>query len=358
MDIYYFKTSNSSFILTDKNILEKHFSVETYHINNKNGKQYVIALLKLLLFLLTKGKKARIYFIRFADWHTALIAFFKIIYRKKLVIVVGGFDAFHFPAYAYGVYHRKFRGWCAKYALRNASLILPNSPCLIEYTNNFASSNPIKGGIRFFEPRIKSPIKVIYNGFDTAYWATTPSREKKDIVMTVAIVNNMNTFYLKGIDSFILLACQMPEVSFKMVGVDKIFLSRNHISTPENLEIIDLLPHPQLLDHYQTAKVFCIFSLTEGMSNVLCEAMLCECIPVGSNVTFIPEIIGDTGFIVYHKAVDEMKQQVGKALQSDAELGKKAKKRIMENYALGIREKSLTETILPMLTYKSENHNE
>lgn len=350
MDIYYFKTSNSSFVLTDKNILEKHFSVETYHINNKNGKQYIIALLKLLLFLMTKGKKARIYFIRFADWHTALIALFKIIYRKKLVIVVGGFDAFHLPSYAYGVYHRKFRGWCAKYALRNATLILPNSPCLIEYTNNYAATQPIYGGIKYFEPQIKSPIKVIYNGFDTSYWAVAPSRDKKDIVMTVAIVNNMNTFYLKGIDSFIMLACQMPQVSFKMVGVNKTFLSQNNITTPNNLEIIELLPHPQLLDHYQSAKVFCLFSLTEGMSNVLCEAMLCECIPVGSNVTFIPEIIGDTGYIVYHKTIDEMKQQVEKALQSDAELGKKAKKRIMENYTLGIREKSLVETIYPLLS--------
>ena len=37
MDIIYFKPSNSSFVLTDQQILERNFSVKPYFINNKNG---------------------------------------------------------------------------------------------------------------------------------------------------------------------------------------------------------------------------------------------------------------------------------------------------------------------------------
>ncbi len=345
MDIFYFKTSNSSFVLTDKRILEENFSVYTYHINNSNGFQYIPALLKLTLFLIVKGRRASVYFIRFADWHTALIALFKILYRKKLVIVVGGFDAFHLPEFDYGVYNRRFRGWCAKFALRNATIILPNSPCLIEYTNTYASSVPIKGGIKYFEPRIQSEIRVVYNGFETGYWTNTGDKEKNDVVLTVALVNNLKTFYLKGVDKFIELAGILPGVRFKIIGLSKSFITENNISIPGNLEVIERIPHNELLDHYIEAKVFCLFSLTEGMSNVLCEAMLCECIPVGSNVTFIPEIIGDTGFIVYHKDVGEMKSQVEKALQCAKGFGKKARQRIIDNYSIQARTKSLLEII-------------
>jgi glycosyltransferase involved in cell wall biosynthesis len=342
MDVIYFKTSNSSFVLIDKRILEENFDVTTYHINNKNGFYYIFSLLKLFLFLSIKGWRTRVYFIRFADWHTALIALFGKLYQIKVVIVVGGFDAFHLPEYAYGVYHQKFRGLCARYALRNASVILPNNPSLIESTNYYAGTVPVRGGIKYFEPRIKGRIEVVYNGFDTTYWTNTRTAEKKNVIITVAIVKNLRTYYLKGVDSFIELARQIPDTKFKIIGVSKSFLERNRINIPPNLEIIEFLPHKELLQHYREARVFCLFSLTEGMSNVLCEAMLCECIPVGTNITFIPEIIGNTGFIVKYKNIEEMKQKVEEALKSGINMGKMAKQRILEKYSLENREIALT----------------
>jgi glycosyltransferase involved in cell wall biosynthesis len=81
------------------------------------------------------------------------------------------------------------------------------------------------------------------------------------------------------------------------------------------------------------------------MSNVLCEAMLCECIPVGSDVSFIPDIIGNTGYIVKHRDIMEIKQQVLNALNSDPQLGKLARQRILDNYTLEKREKILSSLI-------------
>jgi len=300
--------------------------------------------MRLTAFLILHGREPKIYFIRFADWHTALLALFAKLYRKKFILVIGGFDAFHLPEYKYGVYHRKFRGWCAKYSIRNATLVLPNSEHLVESTNTYATSVPIKGGIRHFVKNIKGKVVVIHNGFDPEFWLDKENVSKKNIIITVANVKSFRNYYLKGIDSFIELAGILPEYTFRIVGLNKEFLSLNadRIKIPDNLEVIEFVRHQDLKRFYREAKVFCLLSLTEGMSNVLCEAMLCECIPVGSDVSFIPDIIGNTGYIVKRRDITEIKQQVLHALNSEEQLGKLARQRILENYTLEKREKILS----------------
>ena len=39
-------------------------------------------------------------------------------------------------------------------------------------------------------------------------------------------------------------------------------------------------------------------SISVGFPNALCEAMLCGCIPIGSKVGAIPNIIDSTGFLM------------------------------------------------------------
>jgi len=36
----------------------------------------------------------------------------------------------------------------------------------------------------------------------------------------------------------------------------------------------------------------------EGFGVAICEAMLCKCVPIVSDVNFLPEIIGDSGFVL------------------------------------------------------------
>jgi glycosyltransferase involved in cell wall biosynthesis len=79
------------------------------------------------------------------------------------------------------------------------------------------------------------------------------------------------------------------------------------------------------------------------MPNVLCEAMLCECVPVGSAVNSIPDIIGDAGFVVSRPLIPEMKQAIEQAMHSD--LGPAARRRIAERYPLERRKRELLETV-------------
>jgi glycosyltransferase involved in cell wall biosynthesis len=129
-----------------------------------------------------------------------------------------------------------------------------------------------------------------------------------------------------------------------MVGIKKPFLPWIEEKHPfydiENLTVIySYCPHEILFESYNQAQVFVQASITEGMPNTLCEAMLCECTPVGSNVNGIPDAIGTTGIIIKKRDVAELETGVRMALSLNS--GKEAARRIRENFALDDREKKM-----------------
>lgn len=345
MKVLYFKPSNSTFVLVDEQILKNNFITRSYFIKIKKGIGYIFPLLKLLTFLIFVSWRYDVFYTRFSDWHTSLIAFFKRLYHKKLFIVVGGNDVAAIEQISYGVHLSKIRSKFSKYALNNATCLLPNTQSLVYYENRFVADEVVYGGIRYFAPNTNAKIKVIHNGYDPEFWKPIPNSEKKDIALTVAIIKNEKTFKLKGIDKFIQTAEKLPDFKFQIVGISKSFVRENSIHIPQNLEMIEIVSSEELIELFSHAKVFCLFSLSEGMPNVLSEAMLCECIPVGSNVTSIPEIIGDTGFVNQSQSIEEYIANVKKAFVAPPNTAYKCRERIKENYCLSKREQQVTSLI-------------
>jgi glycosyltransferase involved in cell wall biosynthesis len=343
--LIYIKPSNSTFILRDEEILKRHYDVYSICLDRSTNSRYFLTAVSLFFFLIKHSFSTRIYFTRFADYHTVIPAFFKKLFNVHFFVVVGGYDATFIKKYNYGVFNNKIRAWCARFTYRNATCILPISQALVENTNNFAFEREFKAGIKYFVKDLKTPVKVIPNGFKPAEEYGITSHEKENFALTVAIVKTRQTFFIKGIDSFIETARLLPSFRFIIVGVSKELIRELQIEIPKNLTIIGALSYEKLKEYFEKAKVYCVFSVSEGMSNALCESMLHKCIPVVSNVMVLPEIVNGAGFVVSKKNPVEMAEKIRKAFETDSSLGELAKNQILSNFSMEKREKQLVELI-------------
>jgi len=349
--IVYIKPANSSFILTDQKILERHYDVISFLVRQSAGKwQYLKDLFTLFIFLFKKSSGSKAFVCWFGDYHTAVMVLVATLVGKPTIVFAGGQEAICYKELGKGVYRKKFRAWCVKYALRNATLILPNHQSLIYHENYFYNANdPHIDGIRHYVKNLKGKIIVVPNGIDSTRIDRKPEITKdQNLVLTVGTMNMTADFYNKGFDLFVELARLNPSKQFVMIGVKKRFLpwieSNFRANNVSNLKIIpSFCPDDVLTEYYNKAKVYLQVSITEGMPVSLGEAMLCECIPVGSNVNGIPDEIGDTGVIVCKRDINLLNQYLQKAFEMDS--GFEARQRILNKFSLEKRENSMISAI-------------
>jgi glycosyltransferase involved in cell wall biosynthesis len=106
-----------------------------------------------------------------------------------------------------------------------------------------------------------------------------------------------------------------------------------------NISILPHLPHPELLQLYSKYKVYVQASISEGMPNALIEAMTMCCVPIGSNVAGIPEVIASHGLILRHRSVDELEKLLVQALKMDNSVD--IRNYIVSKFDFDIRKKRL-----------------
>jgi glycosyltransferase involved in cell wall biosynthesis len=341
--ILYIKHADSSFILSDQRILEKRFRVVPFLINQKkSGIYFARRMINLVFFLLFNAGGSAAMVTWFGDYHAAIMVFIGKLLKKKVFIFAGGQEAVCYPELGKGVYQKKWRGRFVKYALRNAFMIIPNHQSLLFHENFYYTPEGKKDGIQFYVPGISTPMTIIPNGIDTSkYFRKQDIKKVPTQVLTVGTMSGNSDFLNKGFDLFTEMARRNPDLNFTLIGIKKKFLpwieANYHIGSVPNLQVIfSFCPDDVLFEEYNRAKVFVQASITEGMPNTLNEAMLCECIPVGSNVNGIPDAIGDTGQIVMQRDVSLLEAAVRRALQM--ETGAQARARVLEHFTFGLRE--------------------
>ena len=189
-------------------------------------------------------------------------------------------------------------------------------------------------------PEIISKTMTLPTGYDFYYFK--PKGEKERIVITVCFVDRTN-LWRKGLTTLIDVAREIPDVPFYIIGkiADNV---RNSIENlPENITLTDWISDEELLEMYQKAKVFTLLSKHEGLPNVLCEAMLCNCIPVTTGVCGIPNAQGTIGYYIGYGKKDDIIAAIKKALQQ--ETTNEGRDRIKELFNIEKRERALNKLI-------------
>ena len=185
--------------------------------------------------------------------------------------------------------------------------------------------------------------QVIYNSVDEAFFKS--SRQKKDIVLSVAVIDDYLRINLKGLDTFIKSSKLLTDTKFVIVGIHGKALKKIKNKFPLNVSLIGFIKKDELLSYYQKAKVYCQLSYYESCGVSLEEAMSCECVPVVTDKGALPEIVGKSGYYVEYGDLDKTINAIKKALKDNTS-GASARKRIIENFSIKTREKKLVEVII------------
>ena len=320
----------SSFIIKDIKILKKNFNVHVFKwdvtIDNKFAKIInIIKLAKEIFFV-------DIIFGWFLLDYAAYAAFFSKLFGKKTVIIVGGFDVACVQEINYGMMLNPKHINIARYALENCEKILT--------VDDGLKWDAIKNtGV------MGNNIITVPTGYE--YEIFIPKLEKENLVLTVCMGNDWARVRLKGLDTFVESAKFIPETTFLIVGIQGEALEKLESLKSSNVMFMDPLPEEALIPYYQKAKVYCQLSMREGLPNALCEAMLCECVPVGTDVQGVRTAIGDAGFYVPYGDPKATAEAINMAMNSDK--GKDARERIKNMFPASKREESLKKIIRELI---------
>lgn len=337
-NILFIAPNKSTFVKKDIEILQKKFNVIVIESKAENFFNLLKSQIVLLFKLLRNLNSTSLYYIWFADYHSFLPSFFSKIFKIKSILVIGGSDVNYIPDLEIGniIGPMRLRKFCVIYSLNNSNLLLPVDKSLIEYKNTYVNNNSYKMGITFFSNN--KNINVLPTGIDTRIWQT--GKKKKQFI-TVAISSNYKRIVKKGVDTYLEIAKLLPEYDFYLIGVNKEELSR-HFQISKNIKIFEYLEHEELSTLLAESKTFLLLSFSEGLPNVLLEAMASGCIPIVSNVNGMPSLVKGFGYVLDKKdQIEQAKNYCLQSLNTPDHIHHKIEIFIKENFNLRLREEKL-----------------
>lgn len=351
---------NPKFITNDLEILKMEYSVKLMNFKSRKNALILFSMIHQFFYLLFNIWKFDLVYIWFADYLSFFPVLFSRVFSKKSIICAGGYEATYIPEINMGVFtnstlSRSVRAFCVRFSLKKCTYILPVDESLIEHTNNYIYSDipgkpPLKDGIKNFVPGIKTEFRTMYLGYDPEIFKKPEGINKENSVVSAGLIVNDDEFRRKGFDLLIEAAKQMPDVKFTLIGFDEANMAKFNKNITPNINMLGIVPYSVLIQEYCKAKVYAQFSMFEGMPSSICEAMLCECIPAGSNVNGIPKIIGETGIVIDKKDVNAVVYALKSALAFPASKGIEARNRIKELFSYEERETQLLSLSRSLLT--------
>lgn len=288
----------TSFVIKDIETL-KSIGYEVLEITSppfKNSFLFLANRINELLRGLFFISKSNCVIIWFSDYHGLIPLLISKIFSVKSVVMVGGYDAVSDKKINHGIFSKNnLRQKIARINYKLASQIWVVDETLSKGCPEAFLQNKINSGLINWIPQIEKKIKVVPTSYSSTFWKKSQPKFPKTI-LTVANFNDSRVLKLKGIPLVLKLAKELPNFNFKIVGLKfKSIIHQEKI--PSNVKFIETKNKIELRDYFSESQFYIQASRLEGLPNALCEAMLCECIPIGNSVFGIPKAIGSTGLL-------------------------------------------------------------
>lgn len=333
--VLYFYTKPTTFVRRDINFLQNDYVVREFSFYHPSKWYTPVLFFKQLAFLIKHSTKSKLSFCMFAGYHSFFPALLNKIQKKPFVIILGGTECVSIKSIGYGIITKGLIGKFAQWSYQFTSDFAPVHQSLIHSYNTYDDSIEKIQGIKHYFPNLKANFTVIPNGFDPEKFKQLEHLKKtKNSFITVAFDLHKNHLYqLKGVDLIISIASYFPFCTFTIIGLSAIK------NKAKNVQLLPSLSQDKLIEELSKNEFYFQLSMSEGFPNALCEAMLCNCIPIVSDVASMPEIIGDSGFLLKKRNYDLLKKLVETSvLKCDKEtLAKKSRHRIINNYHIDQR---------------------
>lgn len=296
---------------------------------------FILQFFQLLWFLPRTSQ----YLCFFGGYHSVLPVWFGKVFGKKCTIQAGGTDCINMPEIGYGNFRKKWLRKATIYSFKNCSLILPVAEALVKQDYTYDPKIDSKQGLLNLIPDLKTPIQVIPNGFDTDFWIDLGKPRKPLSFISVATgTSNPSRAIVKGYDLIEKLAEHHPDWTFTLVG------DSSYFSVNPNVEVLGKMKPVDLLALYNSHQFYLQLSTSEGFPNALGEAMASGCVPIGSAVGAIPEIIGDSGMVLAKKNISILDNQIQKLVSLAIPLSQ-APERIKTNFSFSNRKTKLINSL-------------
>jgi glycosyltransferase involved in cell wall biosynthesis len=340
--IIYIAPRLNTFTSADINFLSEKYDVLVSTFDWKKKSLLLFFAIRQVFFLLLNIFRVKTIVISFGGYWSFLPSLFGMVFRKNVYIILNGADSAYIPELKYGFLKKgTLLYWMCRKSYEWADILLPVSDSLIKTENTFIPLQNPKQGILNHFPDLKTPWEVIPNGLNVDMWFRDESiiRDKNSFLA----VFSSHQLYLKGADLISEMAERFPDYKFYIIGITE----SDVMSPKQNLKLLGRKSPEELREYYNHCQFYFQLSASESFGIALCEAMLCEAIPIGSSVNIIPQIIGNAGFILAQRDAKLLSEIIQKAVNTSDlnSLGKKGRKSILERYPIEKRIERLTSII-------------
>ena len=255
----------------------------------------------------------------------ALSFFAKKFFQTPYIIRMGGSDVPRFNPYRFKTSFKALK------------------PPLLKIWQNAATLVAVSDGLRRLALKAdpKANIIVIPNGVDIEKFK--PMLIPKSKENHILFVGRLDS-YRKGVQFLLQALKKLNEkklpCKLTVIGdgpyrprLEKIARDLNL----KNIEFLGYIPNKRLPIYYNQADVFVLPSCSEGMSNVILEAMACGLPVIATSVGGNPELVenGKTGLLIPPENVDALYNSLMKLLQDEntkEKMGKSGRKKVKDHF--------------------------